>query len=77
MRSGWRSVHSIGALHPQRAGQRMRELGGDEAGRVEVELHCLIDARDLVKVVDQPPAGAAPEDEALHEAHAEEDQRRQ
>ena len=48
------------ALHPQRAGERVRELGGDEARRIEVELHGFVDAVDGVEVVDQPPASRRP-----------------
>ena len=63
------------ALHPQRAGERVRELGRNEARRIEVELQCFVDAVDGVEVVDQPPRRAAPEDEALREARAEQDER--
>ena len=53
----------------------MRQLGGDEAGYVEIQLHGVIDTGNVMEIVDQSPAGAAPKDEALHEAGAEEDQR--
>jgi len=53
----------------------VRELGRHEAGSIEVELQCFVDAVDGVEIVDQPPRRAAPEDEALREARAEQDER--
>jgi hypothetical protein len=52
----------------------MGELVGDKSGRVEVELYGEIDAVDLMEIVEQPPARPAPEDEALDEARAEQDE---
>ena len=77
MRSGWRSVHSIGACIHSAPGSACVSLAATKPGPSKSSFTALIDARDVVEVVDQPPAGAAPEDEALHEADAEEDQRRQ
>ena len=59
----------------QRAGKGMDQLGGDEAGRVEVELHREIDAGGLLEIVEQAAARPAPEDEALDEAGAEHPER--
>ena len=38
---------------------------------LEVKLHRVIDAGDVLVVVNHPPAGATPEDKALHEPHAQ------
>ncbi len=77
MRSGWRSVHSIGPCTHSAPGSACVSLAATKPGSSKSSFDGMIDAGDLVKVVDQPAAGAAPEDEALDEARAEEDECRQ
>ena len=53
----------------------MGELGGHEVQRLEVELYSEIGTGNVLKIVEQPPAGPALEDETLDKTRAEQNER--